>query len=201
VDCSKLEPTEVISPYFEDRIIALARMIAKLRHQVSWEKDFGYDKVLRFRPRPESPARVIRQLTTVALFLCVVNGQTKYGHDEHRLVERLAFDTAIGFNLDIIEAMMAMGDGRNIPRPDLCDAARIPRTTLNRRIEDMLVLGQLLPSAKQPQSVSVGRQPEYFDVAPELRELWTEMAPGESHLASAIAARRKRQGGTNGEEV
>jgi hypothetical protein len=116
-------------------------------------------------------------------------------------VERLAFDTAIGFNLDIIEAMMAMGDGRNIPRPDLCDAARIPRTTLNRRIEDMLVLGQLLPSAKQPQSVSVGRQPEYFDVAPELRELWTEMAPGESHLASAIAARRKRQGGTNGEEV
>lgn len=181
-----------ISDFFMNRISGLAQLIAELRHTVSWEKDYGYDKVLRFRPRSESPRRVMRQLTSLAMAFCEVNGVARYGHEEHRLLERVAFNTGIGFNLDIMEAMMGMAGGLAIPRTELAEAARLPRTTLGRRLEDMHLLGMIQPSAKQPVATAIGRQPEYFDVHPEFREIWAVAAPGESHLAAACAARRKR---------
>ncbi len=187
------DPRELLPQMFADRINGLSRLIVKLRHAVSWERDFGYDKVLRFRPKEEKAYRVARQLTAIALSLCEVDGVRRYGHEQHRLVERVAFDTAIGFNLDIVEGMMGMGNGIAIPQSELVETVRIPRSTLQRRIEDMLVTGLISPSAKQPVATSVGRKPEYFDVNQELREIWKEAAPGESHIESAIAAREGRK--------
>jgi hypothetical protein len=193
-DVMPLDPVEVIPRKYALRLSGLARLVATLRSMASWEKDYGYDKILRFRPRREAPYRIARQLTSVALSLCVVNGKRVYGDDEHRLVERLAFNTAIGFNLDIIEAMMGMG-GVNVSRPELGEATGIPKSTLYRRLEDMHLLGMCIPSAKQPASLALGRVPEYYDVSPELREIWQECAPNESHMA-ALARNRSlnRQG-------
>lgn len=188
-DIPDCDPMDIIPQEFGRRIAGLAELIDLLRHKVSWDKDYGYEKVLRFRPRPALGTRLVRQLGKLAMALSVVDETKIYGHHQHSVVERVAFDTGIGFNLDIIEAMMAMNGGNRIARNDLAEAARIPRTTLARRIEDMHLLDLIKPSPVQPvNSQGIGRTPEYYDVDQHIKNLWAEAAPGESHLESARAA-------------
>ncbi len=195
-DC---DPQDMVAPPYIRRMTALAELVASLRQQVSWARDFGYDKVLRYRPKPELGTRLTRVFCKLAMSLCHVDGVREFGREQYRVVERVAFDTGIGFNLDIIEGMMAMADGRNVNRTDLAEAVRIPRSTLNRRLEDLLLLDVVQASAKQPvrNEITVGRPPEVFDVHPHLRELWHKASPDESHVDSAAVARQWKKGGTD----
>lgn len=63
----------------------------------------------------------------------------------YRMLERVAFDTSIGFHIDLLAALMKLGGSAGQAR--IVELTKIPSTTLNRHLDDMRALGVLRKSA------------------------------------------------------
>lgn len=191
-DVPALIPAEVIPLEFLKRIRALAFLIAILRAKVEYS-GYGTEKELSHRPESEFPMRLAKQLTKLAMANMLVLNRKKVDERTFRLVERVAFNTAYGFHLDVLQAMFQLNGGREILVEDMAEAANMPRQTIQKRLEDMTVLGVLKKTSYN--RGQTGRPPSRFTIVPSIRKLWDEANVVEDHTREAVEARRGRGGG------
>lgn len=185
-----LSPEEAIPKKVRNRLYALTELIAILRQSVDWGGSGSMrEREVAVRPDPEMPTRLAKQLSRLAIADLVVRGKQVIDADAWRLVERVAFNTANGFNLDVVEAMMML-DGTDLEYPDICSAARMHRNTLDRRMEGLEVLGIVQKTRVSKKGMGMRGGPSArLSVAPYIRKLWAIASPNDWHMDSAIDAR------------
>jgi len=191
-DVPQMIPLETLGMDYLRRTGALVDLISLLRTKVEYA-GHGYDRELSYRPESELPTRLGKQLVKLAMANCVVLGKRKVDEESYRLVERVAFNTAHGFHLDIIQALIKIG-GRNVAIDDLMEVSRMPRATLDKRLVDLQILGAINRNTITKSTKSVGRSSYLYSVAPSVRRLWDAAEVTEDHIDEAVDARRNRDG-------
>ncbi len=195
VDVTEL-PT--FSPRMRDRLSALVRLIAFMRAEV--DRDWRTNEI-SYRPAVEAGTRLIKQLGKFGMLLGHINGDgDKISDETYARVERVAMDTAHGFHLDVLEAMMSLGGLAT--KKEIGEEANLPSSTLARRIDDLTMLGAVVREGKQ--RTHDGRPSVLFKVANEIAELWYKSkggkpwkiaistGKGRSQRSGRGSARRKR---------
>lgn len=86
--------------WVEDRIVALSQIIGLLRANVDRDK-----QGLKYRPRAELGTRVAVQLKRLAECLAFVYGLSQVNERCMRLVEKVALDSVVEFNLEIVQKL------------------------------------------------------------------------------------------------
>lgn len=155
-----------------DRIVALTQIIAYLRVTV----DRGRMGDLNYRPIPEMGTRLAKQLIKLGQSIALVLGKKTIDKQIYTLMEQCAFDTATGFHLDIIRALMTNGQA---VEKELAITSRMSDSGLKRKLDDLLEVGAVERSRVKKEKVGVG-QPAYgYKVAPNLAKLWKEAKVGQ----------------------
>lgn len=155
----------MMTPWAVERIVALAQIIAMLRAEV--ERNKWSDEIM-YRPQYEVGTRLAKQLVKLALGLAIVDGKKKIDEDVYRLVERVAFDTAIGFHLDIIQALMSKGGSGD--RESVAEVSGVPMSTLSRIMDDLCMLRVLRKEVVKTRTLRGNKN--VYHVSKKIRQLW-----------------------------
>jgi hypothetical protein len=177
VRCTAAQMQNMTPEWVRSRVIALGHLIAMLRATVDRDP-YRPDFVLR-KPQHESPVRLISQLIRLGIGLCMVDGKKKIDMDVYRIMERVAFDTALGFHLEIVQAIMheeGLAD-----RESLVKLTSMPQTNLTRAIEDLRMLGVVRRSDPGKTSVGTGVKYEYA-LTKKARTWWNKAEVTSSYL-------------------
>ncbi len=157
----KLPP---IPAWFHNRIVALAALGARMRATVARE-----GKELLYRPRPEFGTRLIKQLAKLGRFLAYVLGKSKVDDEVYALVQRVALDTVVGFNVEILNALNTHTEGLTIP--DLVGILQLSDTTIDRRLQDLQEL-RIIWRSPEIRKTLAGRPKYVWHLTPVVRDFW-----------------------------
>ena len=175
-----------------DAIIDMAEIVSRMRVQV--ERDQRHDTP-QYKPEQEGLDRVTKQLGTLARILAWMHGEDEVGETELAVVRKVAFDTVCGFDSDIVDAMMRMG-GR-ADKKDIAEACGLSRSTAERRIDDLLMVGVLERSGDTGTSKAGGRPATVYAVRDELASLWSKTKNGDQEwTGSKNKSRQVKRSGT-----
>lgn len=96
----------MIPNWFRQKIIPLARFTANLRSKVvKHEKGLKY-RSIAYKPEKEMPNRITVQFQKLGLALAFVDDKKQIDEKIYKLIYQVALDTANGFPLDIIQALL-----------------------------------------------------------------------------------------------
>ena len=179
----------------DDEIDALAELIARMRAEVPRNR---YTGELEARIDPEGITRVALQLAQLGRILAWIDGARAVGPRQMAVVRRVAFDTAGGFNTEIVAALMRMG-GRGTKR-EAADGARLPFQTATRRMDDLILMRVLVPDGTVPSGQAGGRPAQVLRVADDVVKLWLE-ATGENKGAGNEHGEGGKGAGGGGKKV
>ncbi len=176
------------------RINALVQLIATMRSQV--ERDWHGGELL-YKPEPEAGNRLAKQLGKLAMMVGFVNGdEDEISDDTYAVMERVAFDTGYGFNLDIVDAVMTLG-GR-ATKSEVVQHTELPASTLARRFEDLVMLKVLKHDGEQ-KGEKPGRPAKVYAVSKDIATLWNKAKGVEDvrhrRNGSRVSSARGRTGG------
>ena len=150
--------------WFFERIIGLSQIITYLRAAV--KRKSGGD--MPYRPQPEVGTRLAKQLMRLGMCLTQVF-RTEFNERIYSIVEQVAFDTATGWSLDVVNVVM-----KHYPDcvkfQTLVAEAVIPHTTLKRRLDDLVHL-QAIEQVQAPKK-GRGRPEHAYRVSKIIEDLW-----------------------------
>lgn len=184
-------PIEMVGEEYLRRISAIAQLVSILRHEVEWGRR-GFTEMLKFKPAAEVGARLAKQLVKLAMGVALVLDTPRLTVRGWRVVERTAFDTAIGFNLDLVQAMMELG-GAGITLSELAKQARLPESNVEAKLADLVAL-DVVAADRPTASIGPGRPARRaWRVTRRVADLWRQANVQEDHVRSAAFGRvRKR---------
>jgi predicted transcriptional regulator len=161
-------PTVPIS--LAERIIPLAQVIACLRATV--DRDHKQD--IRYRPQSEIGSRLCKQIIKTAQALAIVFRLRSVDERCYRIAEKLAFDTAYGFHLDIVRILVGYPKGVTID--ELTGEMGIPHSSLQRKLGDLVELKIAFRSRQEHKPKSKFEKPGQpafvYSLSPPLLSLW-----------------------------
>lgn len=184
IDPQKLRDN--VSKEAELRIVALAQLVATLRASVVRKQ---YTDEVSFRPQKEVATRLSIQLLKMAMLLTAVSGTDHLTNEDFALVERLAFDTAIGYSLDVVQAMTLTPEA--MTSQDIAKAAELPQTNVARKLQDLIEMKVIKRVEKEQPGQRLPRV--FYSLAPHVRKLWEQARVGQPHHKRTIMARRRRK--------
>jgi len=135
-DMSSKRLQAMMPAWFRKRVVGISHVIAHLRADVT--RDWKTDEIRFKEQQAEAGTRLGLQLSKLALGLCFVLGKTVIDEEVYVRMERVAFDTAIGFSADVLQVIM--NHGGSASREQIGEATFIPTTTLGRKLEDLMIL-------------------------------------------------------------
>lgn len=165
----------------EDRwLVSLAVWTARARTPV--ERD-GYDREVVVMPESEGPARIVTQLGAMRDGLIAIKAPL---HERWIILHKLAWDAMPTMRREVLEALhsvalaaamaaflAAVPTDDWVKRADLMNATDIPRTPLERELEDLVLIGL----AEQRKDGTADNSPWKYRLSPEARTLWPKAAP------------------------
>lgn len=172
----EIDPTTLPEPSEEmgDRLTSLARVLSYLRAGVDRDRSGE----LSCRPQVDTGARPAQQLRKLLQALTYVferkNKQGEYVIDEeiYSYAERVAFDSAHGWNLDIVVCLV-----KNFPEPrtinELAVECQIGPTNLRHRLANMIELGMVTMS-KPEKRKGPGQPEQRFALSEAFMHLWKQ---------------------------
>ncbi len=172
---------------YNEQIIALAQLIGALRSRVEREK--FRDRII-FRPHIEVATRLAKQLAKIGICVAHVLGKHKVDKEVWFYIERVAFDTAIGFHLDIVQCIM--NNGGTATGATIAEDTGLPITSLTQKFEDLRLLGVFDRKKLQIDSNGRGRPPKAHVLSKKVQELWRRAGIVKDHTQRAAKVRRRR---------
>jgi hypothetical protein len=153
-----------IPPEHAERLKAMAKLIALLRAQV--ERNSGYERELRYRPEPEVPTRVLKQLAKLGQMICWVWGLDTMTDRVMKLLLKVTLNTCTGYHIDIVRTLIRTGN-KGMTTRDLITKSNINhRATLANRMMDLQQLGIVAhETAPDPLNPGPQKQAENTEVA------------------------------------
>jgi hypothetical protein len=177
-----VEPEEIpdIPQEMAVRIAALSELTSMLRANVA--KDYRSGNVT-YRPQHEVGTRLGIQLAKLMKGLALCRTPVEMHPDDLRLVARVAMDSCIGFNLDVVRSLWER-DGQTTA--ELAEACAIPSTTLAERLRDMVMLG-IIRKERTDIVAGRGQPPILHHLTPVVRELWEEAGLTDPSFSQEVA--------------
>ena len=125
----------VVSAEIEKRLFHLANYLATLRAVVARHPLQG---TVLFEPQNESATRAAKQLKKLLISLALVREAAYVNEEDYSIVARVAADSCIGFNRQIIESLAAQREPLTLV--EIGELSRIPPVTLRVLLEDLTYL-------------------------------------------------------------
>ena len=166
---------------YRTRLHALVELIGYMRAHVERDR-FLWDDY-KYRPVPEVGTRLVKQLGTLAMCIAVVDRKTEIDDEVYHLVERVAMDTAYGFHLDIINAMM-LESGEGVSKRQIAERVNLSTATIKRRFDDLVLL-KMVKSLGKMKKDGQGNNPVFFKVTDHVANLWRE-SKGEAPKITSV---------------
>jgi hypothetical protein len=154
-----------IPSWLTERLIHLAQLGSNLRAVVA--KQSGE---LSYRPRPEIGTRFAKQLAKLARCLCWVYGTNKIDERVYKIIQRVALETVLGWDLEILHALFHAGE-KGLLIPDIGALMQLSHTGIARRLEDLQHLS-IVYRSEETRRDRRGRRAYIWYMAPHIRELW-----------------------------
>lgn len=170
---------------FHNRLLALVQLIAVLRAQVTRDER---SQDIMFRPVPEAGTRLAKQLVKLGYCLAALEDKKEVDDECYRLMERVAFDTAHGFHLDIIAAIMSLNGVAT--KQEISEATDLPSSSLYRKFDDLLLLKVLEKTGEKRVTKAGGRPSVVYKLKPNIAELWRK-AKGEEACQKKTTTKKK----------
>lgn len=175
--CSAIvNPAKVpfVPDHYTERLIAMAEVTSMLRANVERHTTYGqYGDDPKYRPAPEHATRVFKQFLKLAMGLATIHGRAEAIEEDIQTVWRVSRDTCVGFNVDIITAMLALGpDGNPVAPGDIAVTAKMAIGSVRRRLNDLeaLEIIRKVPMAEGGKGVV----PMGFVVSEKAVQLWSD---------------------------
>jgi len=121
---------------FEERLAALADFVSRARSGVVRER---YSRDLTLAPEPEAPARLAKQLATLAVGHAMIHAADGVEEADYAFVYRVALDCLPQVRLQVVEVLWGATD--QITTSQVAEQIGYPTTTARRTLEDMAALG------------------------------------------------------------
>lgn len=163
------------------RLASLCQIVATVRTSVDREH-YG-DRELRSRPVPERPTRLFKQLILLGQLLATVEDKPEVDETTYAIVERVAFDSAVGFGLDIVQALQQLGGGGAVWQ--LAEATGLPRQTVERVMHDLELVGvarMRKQEGPRPPGSERAYAPNLWVLSKHLRTLWENARVSGDHV-------------------
>ncbi len=162
-----------IPNWMRNSLSALCQVTSSLRASVDREKFGGRE--IKYRPSGEIGTRLAKSFMRIAQVDSHMREKKEVDEEAYELLKRLAMDSCIGFNIEIVEAVMALGGKAR--RTEIGTYTGIPTSTLIRRVTDLQLLGVLKRARKPkedvlPSLVRAGRKAYVWIVDKEIRRFW-----------------------------
>ncbi len=138
-------------------LIALADVTAKGR--TGMPRD-GYQRVLEYTPNPESPARLVKQLTMLGKALAMLRGHTTITEADLKTVRKVALDTMIQQRVSALMALWPIRGDQFIETQLIIEATHIPGRRCLEVLEDCWILNIVERDKKQDESFGAGGESE-----------------------------------------
>jgi len=136
---------------FQIRLAGLAMLVAQLRASV--QRDNRDPDRLVFRPEAETGNRPMRQLCKLAQSVRFVLRKDGFDDEVWRFIVRIALDSCIGFNIEVVNAIIDNGE-RTVG--ELAQDLRLSASTVQRTLLDLEALAVV--SRKTSVQVTGGRR-------------------------------------------
>ena len=135
-----MESLPEIPKGFQLKVAGLALLVAQLRASV--QRDTRDPDRLLYRPEAETGNRPMRQLCKMAHAVRFVLRKPTFDNDVWSFLQRVALDSCIGFNIEILNALRSSGE-QSLTISDLSRQLRISVSTITRNLHDLEALGVL----------------------------------------------------------
>jgi len=123
-----------INEDIENKISAISMFVALIRTQVIRNGPNS----MTIRPEPEIGSRIATQLKKLALSLAIVFGQKEVSEDCYRIVKKVAVDSCVGWQLELVEALYKQNDWMTVD--ELAVEMRVHPNQVRRIVEDSMQL-------------------------------------------------------------
>lgn len=123
-----------INEDIENKISAVSMFVALIRTQVIRNGPNS----MTIRPEPEIGSRIATQLKKLALSLAIVFGQKEVSDDCYRIVKKVAVDSCVGWQLELVEALYKQNDWMTVD--ELAVEMRVHPNQVRRIVEDSMQL-------------------------------------------------------------
>lgn len=160
------------SATLKTQLAALTRVVAILRSSV----ERGQHGDLHFRTRSEVGTRLAGQLLKLGKSIAIIRGKHTVDAECYRLMEKVAFDTAYGWNLDIVRVLVKHSD-RKLKINELAKYVHISTSALGRKLENLLEIRAVVRDTVEPDKTTksyakAGNPASVYSVDPKLLALW-----------------------------
>jgi hypothetical protein len=164
---------------FLRRLAALSQVLAILRAQVA--RDARDRDAVLFRPEPEVGTRPYRQFVKLSRAAVFMLRKKEFDDEVLRLVERVAMDSCVGFNVDVVLTLLQRdrtnGEAEGLTTRELAERCRLGYNTVARSLQDLETLGAVRKGERKEKAV--GRPPVVWRVGGELARAWKAAKIGE----------------------
>ena len=148
-----------------DRIVPLAQLVGILRA----ESDLDFKGAPRYRPVAEIGTRLAKQIIRLGQCLALIHNKKVIDAATFRVMEQVAFDTAIGYSLDLITVLIRHPKGST--ETDIQRLARLSPSTLHRRLTTLIEIGAVTRS-RVSTPVKAGQPAYLYAATPHVLSLW-----------------------------
>lgn len=182
---TKIEETVTINirvrPKIDNKIIQLASLVAVARTGVDRDR---YKGTLNYTPHPEGPARLVKQLKTMAISLAIVHGKSNITKNIINIVKKIACDAVPELRIEILKFLWdekAIQDEKNylsfqqkkwVRTSDVAIGINKPINTVKRVLEDLMTLKVVNRRIEDQGRGEKGRnQPYLWQISWEISQL------------------------------
>lgn len=148
------------------RVVGICQVVAMLRANV--EKD-SQDR-LSHRPQHEMGTRIGKQLMKLIMGLGLLNNPPHVGDYEYSTIARVALDSCIGFNLEVVRTVFFHP---RLTAAELAEKTEIPATTLREQLENLTLLGVLVRE-KEENPAGRGAPVVRYSITQVFKKHWCE---------------------------
>lgn len=178
-----------IPEWVTNRIVSISQIVAKLRVQV--ERDMRGETV-KYKPQEEVASRLGKQLKKLAITLIPTSKTGEFTEEDWKVVERTAFDTATGWNLDVVQAIMDINGGEKpVTAKELIERSGLPRSNVSRRLEDLMILKAVKKEIREKASRNEDRVT--YVLSPDIVRLWKQSEIKLNHVRRVVIVRKSRK--------
>ncbi len=176
-DNLNVDKLPTVPQWVQERLIAIAQIAAYLRATVHRT---GAD--MTYRPRPEIGTRLAKQLVKMGRSLAYVLGKKTIDQEVYRLMEKLAFDTVVGWSLEIVRHLISLlQKDTGCSALEISTALQVSKTFINRKLNDLREL-RVVEYVNAP-TLKPGHPTHLWRINPDFLTLWKTAKVGDLHVA------------------
>lgn len=155
------ENTATVPEAIRNKVMALAKLTARLQTQVEKDRNEG----MIYRPRSAVATRLQLQFKNLILSLAHVRGEKVVSESTYDIVRKVGFDSCPGLNFEVIDYIRKRG---TTTRKDLVSVLKIPGTRIHQIVTDLEQLGIIVQSKESNDSGNRGRDTYVYSLSEEL---------------------------------